>query len=732
MPAYRVACLLALLLTTPAWGQVVMRPASDGGPAAAMASVQQLVQSNPAVAQVSLVRVDVDALKTAARGQDLQFMLSGTRTATFRTREVQPLEDHRFAWSGESTGKGDFPPGTATLVVDGSEVTGSITTQDGKPYQLRPAGSGLTALIEIDTGKLPPEDEPIKENKNGRTQAPPPRAGGTRSGQTPVIDIVVAYTSAAEKASGNINSLIDLAVVESNQTFVNSRIDARFRVVDRMRVDYSESGKSYEQMNNDLAAMPQVKARREARYAAVAMLLVDNNELCGRAENIGATAEDANIVVNQSCATGSSYTVAHEIGHLAGARHDVANDPTNTPYAYGHGYRNEPLWGTIMAYACDPWPHCPNIPYWSNPKVEYLFHPTGTESRENVAAVWKERAPQMEGFRSPKLWKKAIDGIYSDMSCATPQRGSISCYALGAKQQVIRWSTLNFGVQWTQWDAKPLSPDGPVCLTTTLIRDDCFAADQRGVLVHGMKILAEPVKWETLGGNILGRPACLSTEPGMFDCFVRWTDGGIHLISWRHDRAGEWRDLHFVADSDLGCLAGAVDPFDCFARGKDGRMWQLSWDGTTANWQDRGGGITGRPECLSWGPNRIDCFAQGDDNGGHGLHHIAANGNQWAGWDSRGGGLYKHSGISCTSRAKDHLDCFMGGAIPGIYHYGWDVTDWTGWQELGGWSDKTPTCISSQPDRIECFMRAPFNTLFYKYWDGNAWHPQTDKEVNAP
>ena len=82
---------------------------------------------------------------------------------------------------------------------------------------------------------------------------------------------------------------------------------------------------------------------------------------------IGSTAATAFAAVHWDCATGY-YSFAHEIGHLQSARHDIATDPSTSPYAYGHGYRYEPSsgsrWRTIMAYNCTR--SCPRLNFWSN------------------------------------------------------------------------------------------------------------------------------------------------------------------------------------------------------------------------------------------------------------------------------------------------------------------------------------------------------------------------------
>src|SRR5206468_12067967 len=88
---------------------------------------------------------------------------------------------------------------------------------------------------------------------------------------------------------------------------------------------------------------------------------------------------------HHSCAT-ITMSIAHEVGHILGARHDRSVDPNNAPFAYGHGYINGTKWRDIMSYeqGCDG---CLRIPFWSNPRVTYKGEPTGTVAEDNARVI---------------------------------------------------------------------------------------------------------------------------------------------------------------------------------------------------------------------------------------------------------------------------------------------------------------------------------------------------------
>ncbi len=189
-----------------------------------------------------------------------------------------------------------------------------------------------------------------------------------------VIRVMVNYTAAAASASGNISSLITLAVAETNQGYTNSGVAITVQLANSAQVTYTESGS----FSTDLSRyrgtadgfMDSIHTTRNSTTADVGVLLINNASACGLASAIGATASTAFVAVYWDCATGY-YSFAHEIGHLQSARHDPANDPTTTPYAWGHGYQynGSPKWRTIMAYDCSG--GCPRLNYWSNPSNLY-------------------------------------------------------------------------------------------------------------------------------------------------------------------------------------------------------------------------------------------------------------------------------------------------------------------------------------------------------------------------
>jgi hypothetical protein len=107
-------------------------------------------------------------------------------------------------------------------------------------------------------------------------------------------------------------------------------------------------------------------------------------------------ADRAFTVVHHECAA-NMYSLAHEIGHIIGARHDEALDDSKEPFSFGHGYVSAKNWRTMMAYkdSCDG---CPRVPVWSSPRIMIRGVPAGNVESDN-ARVISENAARVAAFR---------------------------------------------------------------------------------------------------------------------------------------------------------------------------------------------------------------------------------------------------------------------------------------------------------------------------------------------
>jgi hypothetical protein len=272
---------------------------------------------------------------------------------------------------------------------------------------------GDASMLRKPDGEIERPTEPLKNLQDAAPRARaksgeelalniPPPSRGRRKGEPVTIDLLVAYTPQAASHYTDIKrDLIDVAVEEINQSFRNSGIDnVRIRLVHAYQTNYVEEGTHFEHVfrfaDKGDGYMDEVHALRDLYKADVAALIVHDPNGCGLSAAVAPPADRAFTVVHHECAA-VSYSLAHELGHLIGARHDLALDDDVRPYPFGHGFVSGKDWRTMMSYeeSCDG---CPRLAVWSNPRIKVRGIAAGDEHADN-ARVIEEGAARVSGFR---------------------------------------------------------------------------------------------------------------------------------------------------------------------------------------------------------------------------------------------------------------------------------------------------------------------------------------------
>ncbi len=381
----------------PADELVLDAPPSIDGPGRGGAARRGERRSRP-------VRVNLDALSRREEGPGVPLRLRLFPDVILEAREGR-TEMHgpgRRSWFGRIEGR---ERSQAVLAVVDGFLAGNIRVDD-KLYQIRSAPDGEQTVTEIDLAVFPDELPPVAADLAGPTAPISDPTAAADTGAT--VDVLVVYThDAAVEAdtaapAGAIQAEIQLAVDEMNQTFLNSGILPRMRLVHAAEVAYTETGN----LSTDLQRLwkvgdgflDEVHALRDAHGADLVSLWVKNggpdcglsNQLAGDTTTFAPMAFST---VVRSCAA-SNLSFAHELGHLMGVQHDwyayqnVDFLPAPPAYLYGHGFTNALIgtvdvnarWRTIMAYNNEclfNGFNCVRVPYWSNPDVSYSLSPTG-------------------------------------------------------------------------------------------------------------------------------------------------------------------------------------------------------------------------------------------------------------------------------------------------------------------------------------------------------------------
>ena len=385
------------------------------------------IMTAPAAPMVEYALIKDAGTSDARNAPSITVAVNDDTVLTIRRTSVDIRSD-MCVWRGvvETTGA------PATLMWwPGGRMTGTVEHQ-GRIYSIRHMGGQMQAIVEMGEDRMPPEhaamtprmrtddpnlrDDPLVQQGDASMLKHPTAAAvhpselkvpaGTQeansSSNSVVIDVIVAYTrKAASNYTDVKHELVDLSIEEANESFRRSGIgQVQLRLVHSFQTDYVEEGTHFDHVwrfaDKGDGYMDEIHPLRDKYKADVAVLIVDDPQGCGLATRVFADADEAFAVVHHECAA-TTYSLAHEIGHLIGARHDLNLDKIMTPFPFGHGYVNGTKWRDIMSYkeSCGG---CPRLPVWSSPLIKVKGEPAGTAELDN-ARVITEHAARVAAFR---------------------------------------------------------------------------------------------------------------------------------------------------------------------------------------------------------------------------------------------------------------------------------------------------------------------------------------------
>jgi hypothetical protein len=366
-----------------------------------------------------LFEADLSRELSTRRDRQLALNLFSDAAFTATLDRVTIESNEAFVWLGHLEGR---ISGTVTIAVRAGVMSGELRTATAL-YEIRFVGDGTHVVRQVDPATFPPDAEPLQVTLDpaelDRAASQPLADDGS------LIDVMVVYTPAARIGAGGtagIESLIDLAIANTNTSYANSAVIQRVRLVHKSEIAYTEVD-----FNSDLysltgtadGVLDNVHAMRDAfRADLVALVRQQDVALCGLAwlmsANSTASAPYGFSVNSYSCIAGN-LTLAHEMGHNMSLNHDSATPPGPFPYTYGRGYNNGTV-RDIMAVSSS----VPRRQNFSNPAVNFVGSamPSGTADRNGALALdntrlavanFREGAPAESDYNgdgmSDVLWR---------------------------------------------------------------------------------------------------------------------------------------------------------------------------------------------------------------------------------------------------------------------------------------------------------------------------------------
>lgn len=426
--ALLLSLTLSLMHAAPAGAQPrpILEPTQTSGTTidlivspAKTATAASLKKASPSETRARAVGLNLSALRAAiGDAATLRLALFDDTALTVQIREAQSTASGGTAYVGHVPG---VPHSIAIMVDNGGVVAMRVNTPE-RSYSVQGsprAGYVVREQLPFDLPDAPlPSRRTVPEIAKGGL--PPVAAANTASGggvraaaatgpdTGDVVDVMVLYTPAAKLQNGGaaqIAANIDAEIALTNTIYAQSNVVQRLRLVYQGEIAYA----GHPVMSTDLQRltlagggfMDEALSLRNVYAADLVSLwgVYETGQGCGvgwvmENENAGFETQGYSVVNSPVCTGGSSYTLAHELGHNMGLKHDnfqsgqQNESPNNTvtaegtgataTIAYAHGYIDlANRFRTVMSYdqqCVNAGYSCSRIPYFSNPAISYDNH----------------------------------------------------------------------------------------------------------------------------------------------------------------------------------------------------------------------------------------------------------------------------------------------------------------------------------------------------------------------
>jgi hypothetical protein len=255
-----------------------------------------------------------------------------------------------------------------------------------------------------------------------------------------------------------------------------------------------------------------------------------------------------------------------------------------------------------------------------------------------------------------------------------------------------------------------------------------------------------PQGW--LAAKSLGRPSnvYLQDDPdiaswgeGRLDIVARGDDGDVWVKSHRVNQTwGTWGSIGapswrtdagvYLTYAKYGPTAVSWGPnrIDVFVVGPDDGLWHryytTSW---SASWTPLGGQFLSSPDAASWGSGRIDVVGRGGDDAIWHRWYDTSGGGWNSGWVKRDGTTYDEPGV--VSWGPQRLDIFVRGTDNGIWHRAYNAGGWSAWTPRGGQVTDGVDVASWGTNRLDVFTRCNGSAWdLCQLWYDGSWNPMAN------
>lgn len=391
-------------------------------------AVFNAMKNDLSMKNIRAIDVNVDLLE----GSKSKMTVNVAPGITFEAKQTSSywLDSDYQVWAGELDGLGKIKvngriinPNTILFVRNGNRVFGEIKIED-QLFSIRTGANGNHIIAEVDMSAIPTGDDtpqkvglasalnyPVYQNFSGSSEA---NALGTSvvTNATSASSTIRVLQSASPQAINGLGGgaatvdRMNFFLAQSNQVYALNGVPITLQDAGKFNTGQNEFFFMDSNLNglenpNDGFMDAFTGFLRDDRAADIVTVMTQTQNssfgvaLCGIAAGIAASANEGFFAISNATGCATGYTFVHELAHLFGARHD--NDPTTTPFAFGHGFVNAGAnIRTVMAVNGNPQPR---VGIFSTDDQTFNGASVGNSTVADNERVHETRRETMASFR---------------------------------------------------------------------------------------------------------------------------------------------------------------------------------------------------------------------------------------------------------------------------------------------------------------------------------------------
>jgi hypothetical protein len=373
------------------------------------------IKKNPGFSSIKFI--SIADISTVQLNNKVRLSLPGIipcPALTFETANLDYTSSTKYNWYGQCFGdsldSNCYASSFYLLNLNG-EFRGHISVEN-KSYEIFDLSGGKSAFcvtnkslskpcgntIANTLSNPPSTSNAITPNSNLTNAAvvnPPPPTSNPCI--TPKLKVLFLYTQAATTYNKVPATEAACCMQQLLQSWANSQVSTyQLEVAGVVQSSFVETGNIQTDLNSISTDFTINNLRNQYKADIVILFVGPLYTLAGKSLAFNAQFNQAFSIVDITQASNGSYTCAHEIGHLYGARHRVLEDPTVGQF-HAFKFRKNTLYNwryTIMTAAINS----NTIDYFSNPNITYAGAAIGTTNQEYNALTCQNEQGRIANF----------------------------------------------------------------------------------------------------------------------------------------------------------------------------------------------------------------------------------------------------------------------------------------------------------------------------------------------